>query len=161
MRSSCMPSSRPSSLWRFADLAFCVLVAALACSAAQGQVSATLRGVVTDASSTVVPGAEVTVRSLETGATRTTTTDDAGRYLVVSLPVGEYEVRITKSGFQEEVRSGIRLVVGQDATVDLTLQVSAVKSEIRVAGDSAIVNTSTSDISGLVGERQIKELPLN
>src|SRR5262249_14964475 len=53
------------------------------------------------------------------------------------------------------------LVVGQDATVDLKLEVSAVKAEVRVEGDSPLVTTSTSDISGLVGEQQIKNLPLN
>src|SRR5262249_1048375 len=98
---------------------------------ASAQVSASLRGLVTDASSTAVAGVSVTVRNSETGVTRTVTTDEAGRFLVVSLPVGEYEVRAAKSGFQDAIRSGIRLVVNQDATVDLVLQVSAVKAEVR------------------------------
>lgn len=108
-----------------------------------------------------MPSATVTVNNIETGALRSATTDDAGRYQIILLAVGEYEVTIAKRGFQEAVRSGIRLVLGQDAIVDFSLQVSAVKTEVRVAGDAPIVNTSTRDISGLVGEQQVKDLPLN
>ena len=103
----------------------------------------------------------VNTKNLETGATRTASTDEGGRYLVLSLPVGEYEVRVTKPGFQDAIRSGIRLVVGQEASVDLILQVSAVRAEVRVNGDAPIVSTTTRDISGLVGEQQVKDLPLN
>lgn len=108
-----------------------------------------------------MPSATVTANNIETGALRSATTDDAGRYQIILLAVGEYEVTIAKPGFQEAVRSGIRLVVGQDAIVDFSLQVSAVKTEVRVAEDAPIVSTSTRDISGLVGEQQVKDLPLN
>src|SRR5262249_55716494 len=117
------------------QLALVAVLALFGCAPAHAQVSASLRGVVIDASSTLVPGANVTVRNVETGAIRSTSTDEAGRYVVVSLPVGEYEVRAAKTGFQEEIRAGVRLVVGQAATVDFTLQVSTVKSEVRVEGD--------------------------
>jgi hypothetical protein len=103
----------------------------------------------------------VTAKNTETGAVRTDTTDDAGRYQIVSLTIGPYEVSVSKSGFQDAIRSGIRLVVGQGAIVDLTLQVSAVKSEVRVSEDAPLVSPTTQDISGLVGEQQVKDLPLN
>ena len=63
--------------------------------------------------------------------------------------------------FSRPIRGGIRLVVGQEASVNLALQVSSVKAEVRVSEDAPLVNTSTRDISGLVGEQQIKDLPLN
>jgi len=129
--------------------------------AAQAQVSGSIRGVVTDASGAPVSQAAVLVKNLETDAKRTSTTDDAGRYLLLALPVGRYEVRISKSGFQEAVQSGISLVVGQEASVDLRLQVSSLKSEVKVTGDAAIVSVTTRDISGLVGEQAVKDLPLN
>ncbi len=139
-----------------------VLFMMLSCvPCAHAQVSASIKGIVTDPSGAPVPSSIVNTKNLETGATRSATTDDAGRYLVPSLPVGEYEVRATKPGFQDAIRSGIRLVVGQEASVDLTLQVSAVKAEVRVNGDAPIVSTTTKDISGLVGEQQVKDLPLN
>ncbi len=128
---------------------------------ARAQVSASIKGIVSDPSGAPVPAAAVTAKNTETGAFRTAGTDDAGRYQIVWLAVGDYEVTIAKPGFQQTVRSGIRLVVAQDATVDLTLQVSAVKAEVRVSEDAPIVSTSTRDISGLVGEQQVKDLPLN
>jgi hypothetical protein len=134
----------------------------LAClPSARAQVSASIEGIVTDASGAPVPTATVTAKNTETGAVRSAITDDAGRFQIVWLVVGQYEVRVVKAGFQDAVRSGIWLVVGQEASVDLKLQVSAVTAEVRVTGDAPIVNTSTRDISGLVGEQQVKDLPLN
>ncbi len=128
---------------------------------ASGQVSGSIKGIVTDPSGAPVPGATVTTKNMETGAERSGSTDDAGRYQMVLLPVGEYEVSVKKVGFQEAIRSGIRLVVGQEASVDLKLEVRTVKAEVRVNGDAPMVSTSTRDISGLVGEQQVKDLPLN
>jgi hypothetical protein len=125
------------------------------------QVSASLTGVITDASGARVPSAAVTVKNVETGAVRSTVSDEVGRYQVLALPVGEYEISASKSGFQEQIRSGIHLVVGQEAGVDLTLGVGAVKEQVTVKEDAPIVNATTRDISGLVGEQQVKDLPLN
>jgi hypothetical protein len=128
---------------------------------ARAQVSASIKGIVTDPSGAPVPAATVTTKNTETAAARSAITDDAGRYQIVWLAVGQYEVAATKPGFQEAIRSGIRLVVGQEASVDLKLQVSAVTAEVRVREDAPIVSTTTRDISGLVGEQQVKDLPLN
>ena len=126
-----------------------------------GQVSASLKGSVSDTSGGAVPSATVTVKNVETGALRSSVSDEAGRYLVLALPVGEYEVRVAKQGFQDSIRSGIYLLVGQEASVDLRLQVGTVTAEIVVKGDAPMVSTTTKDISGLVGEQAIKDLPLN
>ena len=87
---------------------------------AKAQVSASLSGRVTDQTGAVVSGATVTARNMDTGRSRSTITDQAGRYELLALPIGRYEVRAVKSGFAEQVRTGILLVVGQDATVDLS-----------------------------------------
>src|ERR1700738_5597901 len=76
-------------------------------SRSQAQVSAAISGRVTDPGGSVVSGATVTANNLETQAVRNTVTDEAGRYSILSLAVGEYEVRISKQGFQEGVRGGI------------------------------------------------------
>jgi len=130
-------------------------------SASRAQVSASIKGTVTDPSGAPVPAATVTTTNTETGAARSAITDEAGRYQIVWLAVGQHEVEVSKPGFQDAIRSGIRLVVGQEATVDLKLQVSALRAEMRVNGDAPIVSTTTKDISGLVGEQQVKDLPLN
>jgi Carboxypeptidase regulatory-like domain len=133
----------------------------LTSSLASAQVSATLSGIVSDPSGAAVPSANATARNLDTGLSRDTVTDQAGRYQLFALPLGQYEVRVKKSGFAEAVRTGIRLVVGQDARVDLILRVGAVSEEVKVTGDSPMVTVTTQDISGLVGEQQVKDLPLN
>jgi hypothetical protein len=128
---------------------------------ARAQVSASIQGTVTDPSGAPVPAATLRAKNTETGAERSAISDADGRYQIVWLAVGQYEVRAAKAGFQDAIRSGIRLVVGQEAAVDLKLQVTAVQAEVRVTGDAPIVTTTTKDISGLVGEQQVKDLPLN
>src|SRR5713101_8627213 len=147
--------------FRSRSLSVSIFGAALAALPTQAQVAASITGTVTDPSGAPISAAAVTAKNLETAAVRTATTDDAGRYLLLSLPVGQYEVRVTKAGFKEAVRSGIQLVIGQEARVDLNLQVGAVETQVIVNSDVLLVSTATSDISGLVGARQIKELPLN
>src|SRR3984893_9911015 len=148
--------------WSLHRLTLLTLLLMLSClSPARAQISASIKGIVTDPSGAPVPSAIVKTKNLETAAIRSGLTDDAGRYLVLSLPVGEYEVRVTKSGFQDAIRRGIHLVVSEEASVDLRLQVGAVKSEITVTEDTPVVSTSTRDISGVVGEQAVKDLPLN
>jgi hypothetical protein len=108
-----------------------------------------------------VTGASITVRNMNTGANRTSTTDATGRYRVLSLPVGEYEVLVRKRGFAEAVRKGIRLAVGQDATADVSLQVGSVRQQVTVNSDAAALSLTTADVSGLVSGRQVDSLPLN
>jgi hypothetical protein len=127
----------------------------------RAQVSAEISGHVEDASGAAVSGATVTVKSLETGATRTVRTDGAGNYQALSLPLGLEEVRVEKASFRATVRTGINLVVGQSATVNLRLEVGSFTQQIVVNADASIVNTSTDSVAGLVGETEVKDLPLN
>src|SRR6516225_4241755 len=126
-----------------------------------GQVAAHIKGTVTDPSGAGVPSATVTAKDTETGVSRNTTTDADGTYLFLALPVGTYELTASKSGFHDSTRNGIHLNASQEVTIDVRLQVSSVKAVVTVSGDAPIVNTTTSDISGLVGAQEIKQLPLN
>ena len=137
-----------------------LLLASLA-PALSAQVSATLSGTVTDQSGAVVSGATVTAKNVDTGVIRHTTSDGSGSYHVFSLPVGQYQVSASKQGFTEEIRTGVHLVIGQEATVDLSLQVGEVSEKVTVNEDAPPVNLTTADISGLVGAQQVKGLPLN
>jgi hypothetical protein len=128
---------------------------------AGAQVSATLSGRVTDSTGAAVSGVTVTAIDLDTGVSRTVVTNQVGLYELVALPVGSYEIHATKQGFAERIRTGVVLVVGQDAAADLVLQVGGVKEQVTVTGDVPVVNASTTDVSGLVGEIQVKDLPLN
>jgi len=151
-----------SGIWRALFVASIVLL--FVCSWAPSgfaQVSATLSGAVTDQSGAAVTAADVTARNLDSGLSRSTVTDQEGRYRLFALALGQYEIRVKKSGFAEALRTGIRLVVGQDATADVGLRLGAVSEEMKVEGDTSVVTVTTQDISGLVGERQVKDLPLN
>jgi carboxypeptidase family protein len=128
---------------------------------ALAQVTASVTGKVEDSSGGAIPGANVTVTSLETGAVRTVPSDEGGSYRVLSLPVGEYEIRAEKAGFKTASQTGINLVVGQQAVVNWKLEVGAVTEQVTVAGEAPLVNTTTASVSGLVGEKAVKELPLN
>jgi len=138
---------------------FLVFLAGVAPLAAQ--VSANLSGTVTDPSGAVVPAANVTARDTDTGATRDAVSDNSGAYRLFSLPPGDYEVSARKAGFTEELRKGVRLVVGQDATVDLNLRVGEPTQQVTVNGDAPVVGLTTADISGVAGQEQVKDLPLN
>jgi hypothetical protein len=138
-----------------------ILSVALGATPARAQVNAEISGRVEDASAAGLSGATVTVKSLETGITRSVTTDAVGNYEVLSLPLGPQEVRAEKQGFKAAVRTGINLQVGQDATVNLQLEIGEVVQEIVVTGDTPVVNTTTASVSGMVSEREVKDLPLN
>lgn len=144
-------------------LAELVLVAMLGMCAlnASAQMSATISGTISDSTGAVVAGAAVTVNDLDTGASRATSTDAAGHYQVFSLPVGVYEVRVSKEGFSGQVRTGIHLAVGQDAVANVALKLGALNQQVTVDADAPLVSVNASDVSGLVGEQQVKDLPLN
>ncbi len=152
---------RTAEIFRLVRPSMMALLVCIFAPVAWTQMSANLTGVVTDQSGATVSGAAVTARDVDTGLSRSGITNQAGRYQLFALPVGQYEIRIKKDGFAEGVRTGILLLVGQDASADLSLRVGAVSEEVKVTGDAALVSATTQDISGLVGERQVKDLPLN
>ena len=124
-------------------------------------VGASLSGTVRDDSGAGLPAAAVLVKNTETGAVRTLVTDENGRYSAPSISIGRYQVTASKEGFNSQVKTGIDLVVGQTTVVDLTLPVGELKQAITVEEAAPAVNLSTQQISGLVSERQVKDLPLN
>jgi hypothetical protein len=124
-------------------------------------VTASISGRVVDASRAGIGSATVTVKSLETGATRVVTTEESGDYRVTSLPLGPQEVKAEKKGFKTELRSGVRLTVGQEAVVNIHLEVGEVTEQVTVTEEVPIVNTTTASTAGVVGQREIKDLPLN
>jgi hypothetical protein len=121
----------------------------------------TISGIVQDSSGALISGVTVTIRNLNTGTARTITTDDGGRYIGPVLPLGNYEVQAQQSGFQTEIRRGITLTVGRDEVINLTLKVGQQTQSITVTAEGPLINVTTAAISGLVTERQVKELPLN
>src|SRR5215468_7617301 len=141
--------------------AIVVLIALSACLSFGQTSTATILGTVKDASGALVPGVSITIKHTESGLTRAVVSGERGGYNVPLLPVGAYEITTTMPGFKQAVRSGINLVVGQEAVVDLTLDVGAPAEQVTVTEEVALLNTTTSSTSGVITEQQVKELPLN
>ena len=130
-------------------------------SLAWTQVAASISGKVVDPSGRGVGGATVTVKSLETGAIRAVTTGETGDFIIVGLPLGRQEVKVEKTGFKAAVRTGINLEVGQQAVVNLKLEIGEFIQQVQVSEEAPVVNTTTASVAGIVDERQVKDLPLN
>ena len=129
--------------------------------AGRAQVSGSISGSVQDASGAAVRDAKITLKSQESGATRTVVTDDLGNYRILSLPLGPQELKAEKQGFKSVVRTGVSLEVGQEAVVNFRMEVGDLVQEMSVSEEAPVVNVTTASVSGMVDERQIKELPLN
>ncbi len=95
-----------------------VLVGVFLVPPVMAQTTATISGLVRDDTGAVIPGASVTAKNVETGITRSVSTDEQGRYQLPSLSVGPYEVQVSLSGFQTAVRSGIVLAVGEQTVAN-------------------------------------------
>src|SRR5438876_2183749 len=138
-----------------------VAIALANCSLFAQGFSAAISGTVRDTTGAVLPGVSITVTNTESGLMRTVVSNETGSYNFQSLPVGPYELITDLPGFKQQVRRGINLVVGQQAVVNLTLEVGAIAEKVEVTEEAPLVNTTLSSTSGLINEGQIKDLPLN
>src|SRR5712691_1832846 len=139
-----------------------VLAGALFFSAnAQTTTVGTISGTVRDEKGAVVPRAEVSIQGAGNGISRTVHSDDNGFYLAASLPAGRYTVSTAPSGFKKTVASDVDLHVSENKTVNLDLQVGQVSETVTVSSDAAPVETRSGEVSSLITEKQVTELPLN
>jgi hypothetical protein len=117
---------------------------------------------VVDPSGSVAANAAVKVTNTSTNVVTETKSDENGRFVFVSLePGGPYTLTVTATGFKVEQRSGITLAVSQIADIQVALQIGSTSDTVEVHADVSQVETSTGAISGLVGNRNIVNLPLN
>ena len=140
-------------------LAMVMLLAASAGLSAQ-TTGATLLGTIVDDQGAVLPGVTVTVKNTETGWNRVTTTDQRGYYRAAALPPGAYDMTVEMSGFNKEVRSGMVLTIGQEATINLTLKMSNVQETVTVTGEVPLVETTKSTMGTTINRSQLDSLPI-
>ncbi|HYX29788.1 MAG TPA: carboxypeptidase regulatory-like domain-containing protein [Pyrinomonadaceae bacterium] len=123
--------------------------------------TATLVGTVTDPSGSKVTGAMVIVRNLDTGLSRTVTTNDEGDYRIEFLPTGKYSVEVTYTGFKKALMSDVVLQVNETSRVDIALAVGQVSETVTISETATpAVNTSTSEIARTIESAEIASLPL-
>src|SRR5260370_17163145 len=150
-----MPSPfRGKSCLVIACVIFCGLPAAAQTATAR------IEGIVTDATGSVLPGATVTATNTGTNASRVDVSNATGAYTLTALPVGDYRVQIDLSGFRPQV-TPITLSVNQVARIDFKMQLGGVSEQLTVTAAAPLIDKSTSEISTLIDEKQIENLPLN
>src|SRR5919112_2021921 len=122
-----------------------------------GSISGTLR----DPKGAAVPDTEVTITETATGQSRTVRTDADGFFNAPSLPVGRYNLSTAPPGFKKLVAPDIEVNVSARVVLDLTLEVGEVTETVTVAGAAQLVETRAQNVSSLISEKQVTELPLN
>jgi outer membrane receptor protein involved in Fe transport len=139
-------------------LAWLVLGLALA----EGQVtSGTIVGTVSDPSAAPLPGVRITITDVHKNESREYTTDETGGFNAPFLIPGTYRISAEKAGFKRATSSDIILNVDDKARVDITLQIGDVKEVIEVVATSPLVRVESSELGEVIGERSVRELPLN
>lgn len=121
---------------------------------------ATLQGTITDEQGAVMPGATVVITNVETGWTRDVTTDERGWYRATALTPGNYEVRAILQGFATQIRQGLTITIGQEATVNLALKLAGLEESVTVTGETPLVETTKSTLGTTVTRDSLDNLPL-
>jgi hypothetical protein len=123
-------------------------------------VKGSLLGTVTDSSGAAVPGAAVEITEVQTGVTRTTTTNQSGAYTAPNLAAGVYRVSVSHSGFRTIRREAVEVLVNTTVRVDIELQPGQVNESIEVTSDTPLLQTDRADVGRQIETRQITDMPL-
>src|SRR5215467_13200386 len=154
-----------STAWRsvFAAVLLALLIFTGAPTvSAQGVNTATLSGTVSDPQNLTVKGAKVTLTNKGTGATRSSITDDNGRYTLVGVPPGNYKLTVDSgSNFAIYENDAVVLTVGEGATMDAHLQLGRAHETVMVTSETPLVEAQKTDVSLTIDSRQINNLPIN
>ena len=133
----------------------------LASAIAWPQATTSLGGLVTDPSGAAVPGASVRLTSHSTGATRSGITDRSGKYEFSQLAPSRYELTVTAAGFETVKETPFELLVSQPATINITLPIATVKTDVTVtASEQPILNTTDATVGNWFTDQQIQDLPI-
>src|SRR3989441_281133 len=146
---------------RFSLIAFVFVVLSALTVLAQGTVSGSIGGTVTNPAKEVVTGATVLVKNIETNKEDTAQTDGEGRFLVTSLQPGTYTVTINSSGFSAFTQDKVVVEVGRVTSLDVPLSVGPVTGTVQVTAEAPVINTSQQDFSSNINQTSINELPIN
>ncbi len=120
-----------------------------------------IEGLVQDEQKGAVPGATVTLRNQASGVVRTTVSEGDGRYLFPALSPGVYAVKVELQGFAAQEVRDIEVTIGLTLKTDFTLKVQSLTETVVVSGSLPVVDTTKSEVAGVVTQRQIETLPIN
>jgi Carboxypeptidase regulatory-like domain/TonB dependent receptor len=137
-----------------------LLIATGQSSFCQG-ITGSITGTVTDSSGAAIAEATVTVRNVDTNATRIATTSNVGSYRLPELPPGNYSVTVEKTGFQISQQNKIALAIDQLAQVDVKLNVGSAVQTVSVSSAAPVIQTETSSVGLVIDSSTIQNTPLN
>src|SRR5436309_2833 len=140
-------------------LLLCMLVLGTAAQAF-GQ-NATIVGTVTDPSGSIIANVKITATHVETNLTHTFTTNDAGQYVAVDLPVGHYNIKAEATGFKVAEQKGLVLNVGDRTRVDFQMALGASQETITVEANAVRVQADSGEVSNLITGQQLAQLAVN
>jgi len=123
--------------------------------------SASVTGVVRDASGSVVPNVRLVLRNLDTTVERNALSNTAGNYVFLNIIPGRYTLEAGAPGFQTTQIPQFSLAVNQTATLDVELQVGTVQQTLRVEAAGELLQAATAELGAVVAEKQVVDLPLN
>ncbi len=140
----------------------CVLIALAMCgyTARAQEVTATITGTVMDPSGAAIVGATVTAKSVERGTIFKAESNEAGIYRIAQLPVGNYELRVEKNGFQTSLYPAFALVLNQIARIDVQLKVGQVTETVEVSGGAPMLKTEATLVDTIIDSATNDALPL-
>src|SRR6201988_4647734 len=124
------------------------------------QATAQLTGNVKDASGAIVVGAKITLKNSDTNSSRDTVSSSNGEFLFTLIPIGQYEVTVTKTGFDTYIRKGIKLDINQNGQLDVTLEVGTSTQVVEVSGELSQVDTISATLGKVETTERILDLPL-
>src|SRR5712692_11885680 len=141
-------------------VALVLMLCGLTCGV-HAQVTASVKGTVTDATGATVAGAKVVVKSTAVGIERTTETNTEGEYEVPALPPGSYEVQVQKSGFGTQVAKDVVLQVSQKTLQNFGLNVAESSVVVTVESTEPVVESTTMTVGQVIDKNVVQEIPLN
>ena len=156
-----MSNSKFTYAWLLGGIAVLTVVL-LTPPVAYGQAAlfARLVGTVQDQTDAVVPGVEVTATNTATNVPSLAITNDRGDYIIDKLQPGTYDLKAELPGFTTQVSLGLILVQGKIARIDFTMTPGEIAEQVTVTGQSTIIDTDTAEVSQVIGEKKILDLPL-
>jgi hypothetical protein len=131
------------------------------CLTLSAQTTGAIGGQVSDPTGAAVPNAIVEVENVGTGLVRTAVTDAVGTYLIPALPLGDYKLSVSAPGFKVFSQSGISLELGQNARVDVSLELGAMTETVEVVAEALRVDSRSTTLGASITNRQITDLPLD
>jgi outer membrane receptor protein involved in Fe transport len=147
-----------SAVWIFVIVAISILGTSQVYAQVAG---ATLTGTVKDSSGAFIPSAQVAIMDVATAVTRTVSPGSSGLYTAPNLLPGNYEIRVTATGFSTQLHKGVTLTVGAQQVLDFTMQVGQMSQTVEVTTEAPTVELTSSELGATVNSTTVRELPLN